>query len=71
MSAQQEKSSSGCRPRRPGCFMRSAHDTRTVIHLCQLGNQSRASPLNVLISFKNEIEKAFVEERKACIEIYL
>ncbi len=35
------------------------------------GNQSKASSLNVLISFKDEIEKVFVEECKACIEIYL
>ncbi len=31
------------------------------------GNQSKASLLNVLISFKDKIDKAFVEERKACI----
>lgn len=29
------------------------------------GNQSKASLLNVPISFKDKIEKAFVEERKA------
>lgn len=37
----------------------------------KIGNQSKASSLNVLISFKDEIEKAFSEEFKACIEIYL
>ncbi len=35
------------------------------------GNQSKTSLLNVLTSFKDKIEKAFVEERNACIEIYL
>lgn len=37
----------------------------------KIGNQSKASSLNVLIAFKDAIEKAFVEECKACIEIYL
>ncbi|MCL4469746.1 MAG: hypothetical protein ACYC05_09575 [Sulfuricella sp.] len=36
----------------------------------KIGNQSKAAALNVLLSFKDEIEKAFVKER-ACIEIYL
>lgn len=35
------------------------------------GNQSKAATLNALIAYKNIIEKAFVEENKACVEIYI
>jgi len=35
------------------------------------GNQSKASTLNALTSSRDTIEKAFAEEGKACIEIYL
>lgn len=35
------------------------------------GNQSKAATLNALIAYKNVIEKAFAEEGKACVEIYI
>lgn len=35
------------------------------------GNQSKAATLNALIAYKNAIEKAFAEEDKACVEIYI
>lgn len=35
------------------------------------GNQSKASTLNALTSSRDTIEKAFAEEGKACIEIYV
>lgn len=35
------------------------------------GNQSKASTLNALISSRDTIAKAFAEEGKACVEIYI
>ena len=52
---------------KPGCF----DGAPPKIIWLKTGNQSKAAALNVLISYKEAIEKAFVEEGKACIEIYL